>query len=183
MCGVSPFNNPALQAFMYATLQGHRIKWPTGADKVLLVSLGTGSKDPSVKKRFFEAQNAIKSLVSMMVDCNDLVQTLLQWMSAGPSAKVIDREMGDLGNDLLATDPLLTYVRYNMELSGNSLSRELGMNLDAKILKRLAKMDVPDNMPILAEIGTAAADKLIKEEHFPANFNLGSEAATNPEAG
>jgi patatin-like phospholipase/acyl hydrolase len=30
--GVSPFNNPALQAFMYATLDGYRLGWPVGAN-------------------------------------------------------------------------------------------------------------------------------------------------------
>ena len=35
--GVSPFNNPALQALMAATLDGYRIGWPTGADKLRLL--------------------------------------------------------------------------------------------------------------------------------------------------
>ena len=42
--GVSPHNNPALQLLMLATLEGHALRWPTGADQLLLVSLGTGSK-------------------------------------------------------------------------------------------------------------------------------------------
>src|SRR5262245_33032813 len=46
--GVSPFNNPALQALMYATLDGYRVGWPLGADKLLIVSVGTGASDPSV---------------------------------------------------------------------------------------------------------------------------------------
>jgi len=177
--GVSPHNNPALQAVMYATLEGHKINWPLGADRLLLISLGTGSRNPGVEKKMFEAQNAIKSLVSMMDDCNDLVQIMLQWMSAGLTAKVIDREMGDLHNDLIAPDSLLTYVRYNQELSGESLSRELGMNLDEKTLKKLAKMDVPENMPVLAEIGRATAEKAIDERHFPAAFDLEEAPAGN----
>src|SRR5690349_9144840 len=32
--GVSPFNNPALMAMMYATMIGYRINWPTGADRL-----------------------------------------------------------------------------------------------------------------------------------------------------
>jgi patatin-like phospholipase/acyl hydrolase len=46
--GMSPFNNPALMAMMYATMDGYRIGWPTGADKLLLVSVGTGAADPAV---------------------------------------------------------------------------------------------------------------------------------------
>ena len=168
---------------MFATLDGFRVKWPMGEENILLVSLGTGSRDPSVKKKFFEGQNAIKSLVFMMDDCNDLVQTMLQWMSSSPTAKRIDSEIGDLRNDLLAGEPRLSYLRYNMELSGKALSKELDMNLDAKTLKRLAKMDVPDNMPLLKEIGTATAEKLISEEHFPEGFDLDSTAAANQVAG
>ena len=40
--GVSPHNNPSLQLLLLATLDGHRLNWASGADKLLLVSLGTG---------------------------------------------------------------------------------------------------------------------------------------------
>lgn len=193
--GVSPFNNPALQAFMYATLEGHRVRWPTGPERILLVSVGTGSRDPGIPPATFslsspikslasmtEASQAVKSLVSMMDDCNALVQTMLQWMSSGPSAETIDSEMGDLSGDLLAPQPLMSYIRYNMELSGDSLAQNLDMHLDAKSLKKLAKMDVPDNMPILSEIGREAAARLIDESHFPAVFDLPDTPVTEGSA-
>ena len=170
--GVSPFNNPSLQAFMYATLEGYRVKWPMGPDKILLVSLGTGSRDPSIKNQFFEAHNAIKSMIGMMDDCNDLVQTMLQWMSASPNGKSFDREIGDLSNDHIGSGPSLSYMRYNMELTGEGVRRELGIDLVGKDVKRLAKLDAQENMPLWSEIGTKAADKLIKESHFPAVFDL-----------
>lgn len=172
--GVSPHNNPALQALMYATLAGHRIEWPMGADRLMLVSLGTGSRDPSAKARWFEAQNAIKSLIMMMDDCNDLVQTLLQWMSAGPTARTIDSEMGNLEGDLIGGRPLLHYMRYNIRLDGPTLAEEIGMNLDRKTLKRLAKLDRAENMPLLARIGKATAEKYILDSHFPPHFDLES---------
>jgi len=46
--GVSPFNNPAFQALLYATASGYRVEWPTGEDKLLVVSVGTGAHDPAV---------------------------------------------------------------------------------------------------------------------------------------
>src|SRR6266545_4349991 len=72
-------NNPALQAFMYATLDGYRVGWPMGADKILLVSLGTGSRDPTVTPSSITASHAVKSLLALMDDCAALVETLLQW--------------------------------------------------------------------------------------------------------
>ena len=65
--GVSPFNNPALQAFMYATLGGYRVGWPMGADNVLLVSLGTGSRDPTVTPTSITASHAVKSLLAWII--------------------------------------------------------------------------------------------------------------------
>lgn len=175
--GVSPFNNPALQAFMYATLKGYRVNWPTGQDKVLLVSLGTGSRVPNVETTFFDAGNAIRSLVSMMDDCNALVQTMLQWMSSGPSAPSIGRAIGNLEFDLLADRPLLSYLRYNVELSDQYLRSKLGLKLADKTLKSLSKMDVPANMPTLEKIGRVAGEKMISKEDFPAGFDLGNAEA------
>ena len=38
--GVTMFNNPAFQLFLMATLGAYRLRWPTGEDKMLLVSVG-----------------------------------------------------------------------------------------------------------------------------------------------
>ena len=99
---IALLNNPSLQAFMFATLAGYKVEWPTGADKMLLVSLGTGSRDPQVSPMAIEAGNALKSLVSLMDDCAALVETMLQWMSTSPTARSIDSDMGDLKDDLIA---------------------------------------------------------------------------------
>ena len=75
--GVSPFNNPALQAFMYATMDGYRLGWSPGGDNILLVSIGTGAADPEVKQTGFTAGDAIKALLSLMNDCASLQETML----------------------------------------------------------------------------------------------------------
>jgi uncharacterized protein len=48
------------------------------------------------------AEAAVKALLSLMDGCAALVETLKQWMSASPTARVIDREIGDLRSDLVA---------------------------------------------------------------------------------
>jgi uncharacterized protein len=40
--GVSSYNNPSLQVFLEATAPNYHFGWPTGPDKLLLLSLGTG---------------------------------------------------------------------------------------------------------------------------------------------
>ena len=41
--GLTTYNNPAFLAFQMATAAPYAINWPTGADKLLIVSVGTGS--------------------------------------------------------------------------------------------------------------------------------------------
>ncbi|HSK28484.1 MAG TPA: patatin-like phospholipase family protein, partial [Candidatus Limnocylindria bacterium] len=169
--GVSPYNNPALPALMYATMSGYRVGWPTGADKLLVVSVGTGSRDAAVAPASLAATNALKSLVSLMDDCADLMETLLQWMSAGPTARVIDRELGDLSGDLITPAPLMTYLRYNVPLTGDSLA-SLGMSLPAEQIESLSAMDDPKNMKTLQEVGAFAGMRQIRPGDFPEGFDL-----------
>jgi uncharacterized protein len=169
--GVSPFNNPALQAVMYATLDGYRIGWPTGADKLLVVSIGTGSRDLKVAPAKLAADNALKSLLSLMDDCANLVETLLQWMSTSQTARVIDSELDNLRHDLIAPAPLISYLRYNVALTKAALA-QIGMESDDEKIESLSAMDDPGNMKILQEIGAKAAKQQLRSEDFPSNFDL-----------
>jgi uncharacterized protein len=169
--GVSPFNNPALQAVMYATLGGYRIGWPTGADKLLVVSIGTGSRDLKVAPAKLAADNALKSLLSLMDDCANLVETLLQWMSTSQTARVIDSELDDLRHDLMAPAPLISYLRYNVALTKAALA-QIGIAFDDAKIEGLSAMDDPGNMKILQEIGARAAKRQLRAEDFPSNFDL-----------
>jgi uncharacterized protein len=170
--GVSPFNNPALQAFMYATLDGYRIGWDTGPDKLLLVSVGTGRPNPEVKKKGITAAHAVSALISLMEDCASLQETLLQWMSSSRTARSIDRELGDMRHDLVAKAPLLTYLRYNADLSKEGVQKIFPDLTDTEKIESLSAMDDPDHMPLLHELGKAAAEKDVQENDFPTLFDL-----------
>ncbi len=169
--GVSPYNNPALQALMYATLDGYCVGWPTGADKLLLVSVGTGSRDPKIAPAKLAAENALKSMLSLMDDCAELVETLLQWMSSSHTARAIDREVGDLRHDLIAAQPLINYLRYNVALTQDSLTG-LGLKFDDEKVAGLSAMDDPANMTTLEGIGAKAAKQQVRAEDFSSNFDL-----------
>src|SRR5262249_50388307 len=81
--GVSPFNDPALQALMLAVLEGHGFRWQTGKDNLLLISLGTGT----YKKTFTSEQlgkmvaavQGVRSLQSLMGEWARMNHCLLQW--------------------------------------------------------------------------------------------------------
>ena len=170
--GVSPFNNPSLQAFMYATLDGFNVNWSTGANNLLLVSVGTGASDASQTPSRLAAKGAIKALFSLMDDCATLVELMMQWMSSSPTARVVDSELGSLNHDLLAAAPLLSYLRYNVQLTETEVNT-LRPGLDATRMSTLAAMDNPDNLDVLLELGTAAATGEVKDMDFARNFDLG----------
>lgn len=170
--GVSPFNNPALQAVMYATLQGYQVGWPSGADRLLVVSLGTGSADPAVKHASIAAQHAIGALASLMDDCAVLQEVLLQWMSQSPTARHVDRELEDLKGDALGGQPLLSYLRYNVDLTAASVQQLDPTLTDPKVIASLSAMDAPKNMGILHRLGGLAAARDVKAEDFPVGFDL-----------
>jgi uncharacterized protein len=170
--GVSTANNPSLQAFQVATLNGFNLRWRTGADKLLLISVGTGLRDRNQPVPWSAAENALNALVSIMDDCNDLVETLMQWISKSPTARVIDREIGALADDLLAPEPLLTYQRYNVKFSEDWLRKNLQETYSVDSLKELERLDAHDNIGALEELGKVAAEKQIKDVHFPPEFDL-----------
>jgi uncharacterized protein len=170
--GVSPFNNPALQAFMYATIGGYRLNWPTGKDNLLVISVGTGATDAGVRRSELAVAHAVRALVSLMDDCAALQETMLQWMSQSPTARLIDSELGDLRGDLLAAAPLLSYIRYNASLHLSDLRELLGSECDTLDAASLSAMDAPGNMETLHRIGVAAGSRDVIPEHFPATFDL-----------
>lgn len=169
--GVSPFNNPALQALMYATLDGFNVSWPTGAHNLSILSIGTGSATPGVSSSFFAAKSAISALMGLMEDNAALVQILMQWMSESRTAEKIDREIGTLGGDLLGPEPLFHYTRYDLALTKKAIE-PLKSGLSPTVIKSLKQMDKPKNLPILQELGKLAAREQVREEDFPKQFDL-----------
>lgn len=169
--GVSPHNNPSLQAFMYATLDGFRVNWPTGADALLLTSVGTGAADPRKTASRLAAKEGLAALNSLMDDCGALVETMLQWMSSSRTARTIDGELGDLSHDLLAGAPLLSYLRYNLRLTDEAV-RALLPGLPDAVVRTLPEMDRPENLHALLTLGQSAAEQQVLASDFPSRFDL-----------
>jgi len=169
--GVSPHNNPALQLLMLATLKGHGLNWPTGKDNILLVSLGTGSRDLALSAddvmEMKAAALGVRGLASLMSDASALNEQILQWLSTSPTAREIDREVGDLSQDTPNGTPLLTYLRYDVNFADDWVAGLLG----AEHLESIHEMDKPENMDSLAKLGEQAATG-ISESHFPRHFDV-----------
>lgn len=157
---------------MYATIGGYQINWPVGRDKILLVSVGTGSADPAVRRSEIAAAQAFRALLSLMDDCAALQETLLQWMSESPTARKIDGDLEALEGDLIGGAALLSYLRYNVELQPAVIRELLGDEANTVAMENLTAMDAPENMQVLHRLGVAAGQRRVQSDHFPAAFNL-----------
>ena len=174
--GVSPFNDPALQLLMLAALDGHGFKWPTGKDKLLLISVGTGTfKQTYTTDQIIgmpAAEQGLRALQSLMDDCGRSNHAMLQWITNSLTPWVIDRAVQDMKLDSEGGPQLATYARYNVLLESGWLKTTVAIERTPDSLAKIAEMDDPKNMDELAEIGRLAAGKQVQPEHFPAAFDV-----------
>lgn len=175
--GISPYNNPSMQLLMMGTCSGYGLEWPYGADRLLLVSVGTGFRPVSAAAADVVKMPAIKlaaeSVVSIMQDANWLGQAVLQWMSRSPTAWEIDAEVGDLSPDVLGGgSAMMSYLRYELCLEPHWLSKNLGIERSDRQCDALYTMDNAKNLPELTRLGRAASKVQMEPAHFPASFDI-----------
>lgn len=173
--GVSPFNDPSLQLLMLAALDGHGFRWPTGRDKLLLISIGTGTFKKTYTTEqitgMAAAEQGLRSLQSLMDDCGRVNQSMLQWLTNCLTPWAIDRAMGDMKLDSQSGPQLATYARYNVLLESDWLKTTVKRDFAPEAVAKIAAMDDPNNLAELAEIGRLAAEVQVKPEHFPSGFD------------
>lgn len=168
--GVSMSNNPALTLLMVATLNGFPFHWEMGADKLSIVSVGTGysvfrKKTDDIEEAWLGTWAAAVPDM-LMQDASWQNQAVLQWLSDSPTAFTIDMEIGDLKSDHLAGKALIKYLRYNFPITENSLNGlALGRTFNEKDVADIIEMSNAGNRQLLYQIGTAAS-KDILPVHF-----------------
>jgi predicted acylesterase/phospholipase RssA len=186
--GVSPHNNPALQAYLLATLDGFRLRWPAGKDQLLIISVGTGRRPTDRTLTPIAAQQGITALQSLMDDCGSMVESLMQGMGHCLSTpRIIDPELGALSPHELTIAERFSYARYDVKLyrdkdnpprdgqDDTPVINQVG--LDDDLLMQMQKMDNAKPVKPLLELGRTAAKAKVNDNHFPACFDL---PAANP---
>ena len=172
--GVSMANNPGLELFLVATLKGFPFRWPTGAENLMVVSVGTGSWSNREKVEDVVGGTALKSVkrtISMLMnDTDEHGKTMLQAMSDSPTALEIDREIGDLHDDMISGTPALHYLRYNVSLEAEELE-SLGLKQYVPKLGYLRDAFSARESTSLAAIGEVTGKAQVKPEHFPVVFD------------
>lgn len=168
--GVTSYNNPAFQLFLSATLPQYGIGWPAGADRMLLVSIGTGlnpRERPDLTRGDMQAVEAAKSAAAALFSAamyqqDQLCRALGNCLEGSYD---LDREVGSLvKTEIQGAPDLFTYVRYNAQLTQPWMTDALG--LPNVVPDRVKMLDSVDFMPDLQTVGRAVAERFVKPEHF-----------------
>ena len=165
--GITPYNNPAFKLFQMATLPEYKLNWKTGADNMLLVSIGTGlmQKSSSALHIGSSAKNVIYALMSTSSAEQDLLCRSFGKVLAGEK---IDSEVGDRINKLaIGGKSLYSYIRYNADLDSERLNKK-GFSFNKKISFQL---DDLNSMAACQRVGQHYAELAFREDHFENFWN------------
>ncbi|MDP2882146.1 MAG: patatin-like phospholipase family protein [Azonexus sp.] len=170
--GVTTYNNPAFLAFQMVTAAPYRISWPTGDDRLLIVSVGTGSAakarpnlDADDLWLLDNAKNLPGALMNAASAGWDMACRVVGDCRFGPQ---IDREIDDLVPSetcpITSTIPKqFAYVRYDPDVSQDGLNK-LGL-ADIKA-EQVQVMDSVKHMPEIQRVGVAYAARNVSLKHL-----------------
>jgi patatin-like phospholipase/acyl hydrolase len=165
--GVTPYNNPAFLAFLMATMDPYRVQWPAGEDKMLVMSVGTGSApvanetlDPGSMHLLYNASNIPGAL---MYGASNQQDTLCRVFGRCRHGAPLDREIGDLTTGTGPVEPrLFSYARYDAELSRQGLD---ALGLPAVDPEHVQLMDSVNYIDEIQAVGRALATQ-VTPDHF-----------------
>ncbi|HZN08928.1 MAG TPA: patatin-like phospholipase family protein [Pyrinomonadaceae bacterium] len=173
--GLTPYNNPSFLLARMATVKQYNLDWDSGEDKLLVMSVGTGSAPKIDAQVYSSGKTAFTNLANFpsalmygaQVDQDVNCRTMGRCVHGAP----IDSELGDLiprdddGNVIPLEQDLgrrFLYARYNAELTAKWLSdHDLG-DVDAS---QVSQLDSVEHVNDLVRVGQKLADE-VKIEHF-----------------
>jgi hypothetical protein len=155
-------------AFLMATVEPYNLNWPTGEDKMLLVSIGTGTSpdanadlSPNDMNLVFNATRIPSALMYAALNEQDFLCRTFGKCLAGDE---LDREVGDMiGKKGPVPKKLFTYMRYNAELTEKGLA---ALGLPDIVPENVQKLDSIQYISDLQRIGKAVVDKKVNIADF-----------------
>jgi ferredoxin-NADP reductase len=169
--GVTPYNNPAFLMYRMATQPAYNLNWQTGEDKLLIVSVGTGSAPSAgTYDNLLEAAKGLPNnlLYAMQTDQDINCRTVGRCTYGA----AIDRELkfmipmdaeGNITPLTQDTKRQFLYARYNADLTREGLDT-LGL-VDIK-REQVSEMDSVKYIDQLQKVGKATGKAQVKMEHF-----------------
>jgi len=175
--GTTPYNNPAFLMYRMATHPAYHLGWDTGEDKLLVVSMGTGSapvagtesEDPE-QNLASSAANTLSAVMNQAQVDQDMNCRTVGRCTYGPwlDLEVEDLVPSDERGEKLPLEQNLgrqfLYVRYDVELSRKGLD-DLGLpDVEPELV---SKLDSTEGMGDLLRIGEKLAGRISKEHLGP----------------
>jgi patatin-like phospholipase len=164
--GLTMYNNPAFHLFLMATAEPYHLNWPADENKLLLVSVGTGSGanarsklSPHEMHLLYNASSIPAALMFAALNEQDFLCRVFGKCIVGGW---LDREVEDMiGKRGPAVPKLFSYLRYNADLTGDGLK---GLGLPQIKPEHVQKMDSVNYIDELREVGQAAAQRVTIRE-------------------
>lgn len=166
--GITTYNNPAFQAFLMATVEPYNLNWEAGVDRLLIVSVGTGTNPeantdlkPDEMNILYNASSIPSALMYAALNEQDLLcRTFGNCLAGDP----LDREVGNMiGKKGPVMPKLFNYLRYNAELTREGLDTLGLFDIEPKDVQ---KLDSTDHIGELQRVGKAVVENKVKTEHF-----------------
>lgn len=161
--GVTPYNNPAFLMYRMATHPAYKLNWEKGEDKLLIVSVGTGSATSAGEYR-----NLGKTLMQLPTNLMYAIQVdqdiNCRTFGRCTYGDEIDLELGDMIPEGKTNRDFL-YVRYNPDLSEIGLE-ELGLGSIES--EKIRQMDSVENVKDLQLVGSKTAIAQVDLNHLGA---------------
>jgi hypothetical protein len=166
--GVTMYNDPAFQLFLMATTQPYRLCWPTGEEKMLLISVGTGASpnananlSPEEMNLLYNAGAVPGALMSAALHEQDFLCRIFGKCLVG---EPLDDEVETVvGQGIPGVPKLFTYARYNAELSREGLD---ALGLTKINPAHVQQMDSVEYIGEMLQVGQALANQKVSATHF-----------------
>ena len=169
--GVTTYNNPAFLAFQMATTAPYKINWATGTEKLLIVSVGTGSAPkarPDLQAGDLWLLDHAKSVPSALMNAAsagwDMACRMLGECRFGNQ---IDREIGDMlsapGCVNWTGPKQFTYVRYDPDVTQKGIDK---LNLNDVKAENVQVMDSVQYTADIQRVGQAYASAHVSLKHL-----------------
>ena len=184
--GITPYNNPAWLLYRMATESCYNMNWERGEDKLLLVSVGTGSSPKGdggklITGALQQMFTTSKTLIGLLIQSGMVDQdTNCRQVGRCVHGEVLDSEIEDMiprhgemdkSDSYKGRIPLsedlgrnFLYARYNVHLTRDNLD---AMGLQDINVKKVQKLDSIKNIGDLRRIGRCAAEQVDVRDFAP----------------
>jgi hypothetical protein len=177
--GVTPYNNPAFLLYRKAALPQYRLNWPTGENKLMLISVGTGSAahlDKDLDERGHLIPGDVARLPGVLMGAANIDEDInCRAVGRCVFGAPIDRELGDMiprrpdplnGNPVPVDEDCgrgFLYARYDPDVTAAGF---LPLGLTDIDPGEVQSMDAVEHIDKMRRVGRTYAERFVDMTPF-----------------